>query len=198
VIAQPDRAAPAAGSMSNGGIVMYASRIGLAAAALAASVVAARAFEISSPSLSDGNWPKKYIADKIAGCDGDNVSPAVMWKDPPAGTKSFALTLYDPDAPTGSGWWHWQVWNIPADVTGFEEGQVPAGVVQGKGDIGRPGYLGACPPPGTGVHRYTFTIYALKVDKLDLDPMAASGAYVGFNLMGNAIDKATVVYHYGG
>ena len=72
--------------------------------------------------------------------------------------------------------------------------QVPTGVVQGKGDVGRTGYLGPCPPPGTGVHHYTFTIFALKVDKLDVDPNAASGALVGFNLNGNALAKATVVY----
>ena len=124
------------------------------------------------------------------------MSPALAWKDPPAGTKSFALTLYDPDAPSGSGWWHWQVWNIPADATGFAEGRLPAGVVQSKGDVGRTGYLGPCPPPGSGVHHYIFTIYALRVDKLDVDPNTASGALVGFNLNGNAIAKATVIYTY--
>ena len=175
---------------------MWTVRAGLTLAVLVASASVAFAFEISSSSVSDGHWDKKYIADKIAGCDGGNVSPALAWKDPPAGTKSFGLTLYDPEAPTGSGWWHWQVWNIPASVTGFEEGKVPDGVVQGKGDIGRIGYLGPCPPQGSGVHPYTFTIYALKVDKLELDPNAASGAFVGYNLNGNAIAKAEVVYGY--
>ncbi|MBI3673815.1 MAG: YbhB/YbcL family Raf kinase inhibitor-like protein [Rhizobiales bacterium] len=169
-------------------------RIAIATAALAAGATAGFAFEISSSSVSDGKWDKKYFADRIAGCDGGNVSPALAWKGAPAGTKSFALTLFDPDAPTGSGWWHWQVWNIPASTTGFAEGKIPEGAVQGKGDIGRPGYLGPCPPPGTGIHHYTFTIYALKTDKLDLDPMTASGAYIGYNLNGNAIAKATVVY----
>src|SRR6266516_4231989 len=139
---------------------MVVLRIGLAAEALAASVASSWAFEISSSSVSDGKWYKKYFADKIAGCDGGNISPALSWKDPPAGTKSFALTLYDPDAPTGSGWWHWQVWNIPVSTMSFDEGKVPAGVAQGKGDIGRPGYLGPCPPPGSGVHHYTFTLFA--------------------------------------
>lgn len=173
---------------------MLIQKTALAAIAVALSASTAIAFEISSSSVSDGKWDKKFFADKIAGCDGGNVSPTLSWKDPPAGTKSFALTLYDPDAPTGSGWWHWQVWNIPATATGFEEGKVPAGVVEGKGDIGRPGYLGACPPSGTGVHHYTFTLYAMNVDKLDLDPLGASGAYVGYNLNGNAIGKTTVVY----
>jgi Raf kinase inhibitor-like YbhB/YbcL family protein len=172
---------------------MFLLRIGLVTVALAASVTSVLAFEISSSSVSDGKWDKKYYADKIAGCDGGNVSPALAWKDPPAGTKSFGLTLYDPDAPTGSGWWHWQAWNIPATTMGFDEGKVPDGITQGKGDVGRTGYLGPCPPPGSGVHHYTFTIFALKVDKLDVDPNA-SGAFIGYNLNGNALGKATVVY----
>lgn len=176
---------------------MNSFRIGLAASLLAAASTPGRAFDIASSSVSNGKWDNKYIADKIAGCDGGDVSPALTWKDPPAGTKSFGLTLYDPDAPTGSGWWHWQVWNIPATATGFDEGKVPAGAVQGKGDIGRPGYLGPCPPPGTGVHHYVFTLYALKVDKLDLDPEKTSGALVGYSLNANAIAKARVVYTYG-
>src|SRR5207342_1995658 len=113
-------------------------KIAIAAAVIAVSATTALAFEITSSSVSDGKWDKKYFADKIAGCDGGNISPALSWKDAPAGTKSFGLTRYDPDAPTGSGWWHWQAWNIPATVSGFEEGKVPDGVVQGKGDIGRP------------------------------------------------------------
>ena len=172
---------------------MFLLRIGLVTVALAASVTSVLAFEISSSSVSDGKWDKKYYADKIAGCDGGNVSPALAWKDPPAGTKSFGLTLYDPDAPTGSGWWHWQAWNIPATTMSFEEGKVPDGITQGKGDVGRTGYLGPCPPPGSGVHHYTFTIFALKVDKLDVDPNA-SGAFIGYNLNGNALGKAAVVY----
>lgn len=172
---------------------MSTKRFGLAAAMLVTGITGATALEISSPSLSGGSWAKKYFADKIAGCDGGNVSPAVNWTDAPPDTKSFALTLYDPDAPTGSGWWHWQVWNIPASTSSFKEGEVPSGVVQGKGDIGRTGYLGPCPPPGTGVHHYTFTIYAMKVDKLEIDP-SASPAFIGFNLNGNAIAKASVVY----
>jgi Raf kinase inhibitor-like YbhB/YbcL family protein len=154
------------------------------------------AFDITSSSISDGKWNQKYLADKIVGCDGRDVSPALAWKDVPAGTKSLALTLYDPDVPTGSGWWHWQVWNSPASATGFEEGKAPTGAVEGKGDIGRLGYLGPCPAAGSGVHHYTFTLYALKVDKLDLDPNAVSSAFVGYNLNGNALAKATVVYTY--
>jgi Raf kinase inhibitor-like YbhB/YbcL family protein len=175
---------------------MFALRACLISVAVAASTVTVSAFEISSPSVSDGKWDQKFLADKITGCDGQNVSPAVAWKDIPAGTKSLALTLYDPDAPSGSGWWHWQAWNIPVTMTGFDEGNVPIGVIEGKGDIGRQGYLGPCLQAGSGVHHYTFTIYALKVDKLDLDPSAVSGAFVGYNLNGAALGKATVTYTF--
>jgi Raf kinase inhibitor-like YbhB/YbcL family protein len=173
---------------------IFYTTLGLPVLALFLGATTAQAFEVSSPSVSDGKWDKKFFADKIAGCDGGNISPALVWKDAPAGTKSFAVTLFDPDAPTGSGWWHWQVWNIAPTVTGFEEGKLPAGVVQSKGDVGRPGYLGPCPPPGTGVHHYTFTVFALKTEKLELDPQTSSGAYIGYNFNGNAIAKATVVY----
>ena len=175
---------------------MFGLRIGLAMAAIVLGVAPSFAFELSSSSVSDGKWDKKYFGDKISGCDGGNVSPALSWKDAPKGTKSFGLTLYDPDAPTGSGWWHWQVWNIPPTATGFDEGKVPAGPIQGKGDIGRQGYLGPCISPGSGVHHYTFTLYALKVDKLDIDPNTASGAFVGYTLNGNALAKATVTYTF--
>jgi phosphatidylethanolamine-binding protein (PEBP) family uncharacterized protein len=105
------------------------------------------AFEVSSASVSDGNWDKKFVADKAGGCDGQNLSIALAWKDPPAGTKSYMLTMYDPDALGGGvGWWHWQVWNIPPTATGLPEGAgakdgkgLPRGTVQGKGDLGRTG-----------------------------------------------------------
>jgi Raf kinase inhibitor-like YbhB/YbcL family protein len=175
---------------------MYGLRNSLMALALIASSAQAYAFEISGSSVSDGKWARKYVADSIAGCDGGNISPALAWKDPPAGTKSFALTLFDPDAPSGSGFWHWQVWNIPAGATGFAEGKVPSGAVQGKGDIGRTGYLGPCPPPGSGVHHYRFTLYALSVGKLDLDPDTSTNASVSAALDGKAIAKANAVYRY--
>src|SRR3954465_14424129 len=115
------------------------------------------------------------------GAGGQNVSPQLSWSGAPAGTKSFALTLYDPDAPTGSGWWHWVVYDIPATATELPQGAgsgkapLPAGTVQGKTDFGAAGYGGAGPPPGDKPHRYVFTVYALKVDKLDL-PADASPA----------------------
>ena len=137
------------------------------------------------------------------GCEGGNVSPSLAWKNAPPGTKSFAVTVYDPDAPTGSGWWHWLMFNIPADVTSLPAGagnpaggQVPKGAVQSKTDFGTQGYGGPCPPQGDKPHRYVFTVYALKVDKLDVDENA-SGAMVGFMLNANQLAKASFTATYG-
>jgi Raf kinase inhibitor-like YbhB/YbcL family protein len=137
------------------------------------------------------------------GCSGENISPQLGWDHAPEGTKSFALTMYDPDAPTGSGWWHWLVFNIPATATqlpsnagNVSAGLAPAGAIQSMTDFGRPGYGGPCPPPGDGPHMYLITVYALKVDKLDLD-QKASPAMVGFNINANTIEKASIVMYYG-
>lgn len=135
------------------------------------------------------------------GCTGENISPALEWSGAPKDTKSFAITVYDPDAPTGSGWWHWTVVNIPATVTKIEEGasnnkKLPEGAVEGRTDYGKPGFGGACPPQGDKPHRYIFTVYALKTDKLDVNA-ESSGALVGFNLNANSLGKATFTVKYG-
>jgi hypothetical protein len=137
------------------------------------------------------------------GCSGANVSPQLSWKNPPAGTRSYAVTMYDPDAPTGSGWWHWLAWDIPASVTSLPSnaGNValdlaPQGMVQGVTDFGQPGYGGPCPPPGHGFHTYIITVYALKTDKLGLDANARP-AVVGFTLNSQTIQKASIVMYYG-
>jgi len=130
------------------------------------------------------------------GCAGENLSPHLAWTDPPAGTRSFVVTVYDPDAPTGSGWWHWVLYNLPATVrelaTGAGSGKapLPAGALQGRTDFGAPGYGGACPPPGDKPHRYLFTVTALKVDRLDV-PADATAAYVGFMTNANALGTAS-------
>jgi Raf kinase inhibitor-like YbhB/YbcL family protein len=134
------------------------------------------------------------------GCSGANHSPPLSWSGAPRDTKSFAVTVYDPDAPTGSGWWHWVVFNIPPTATSIPEGRgsatdLPSGAVQSVTDFGKPGYGGPCPPPGKP-HRYIFTVHALKVDKLDLDEKA-SGAMVGFFLGQNTLGKASSVLQYG-
>lgn len=136
------------------------------------------------------------------GCSGDNVSPQLSWVNPPAGTKSFAVTMYDPDAPTGSGWWHWVMFDIPATVDelvakagNVAMGLAPEGAVQSLTDYGAAGYGGPCPPEGHGLHQYVITVYALKTDKLGLDEKA-NAAVVGFYLWQNTLAKASIVTYY--
>ena len=136
------------------------------------------------------------------GCKGKNLSPALFWSGAPAGTQSFAIMVYDPDAPTGSGFWHWVVFNIPADTVSIpaEAGDVkkkgmPVGSVQGRTDYGTFGYGGPCPPPGKP-HHYHFRIFALKVPKLDV-PNDATAALIGFNVNANKIAEADLVGMYG-
>ncbi len=136
------------------------------------------------------------------GCSGKNISPALKWVNAPENTKSFAITVYDPDAPTGSGWWHWMVFNIPANITSLkadagnpEKGLSPKGSVQSVTDFGKPGFGGACPPEGDTPHAYIFTVYALNVEKLTLDEKS-SPALVGFFLNNHVISKASLITYY--
>jgi len=170
---------------------------------LAASAAQAAGFSLTSPDVQGKPFGEKYVFNNF-GCQGENVSPALNWTEPPAGTKSLAVMVHDPDAPTGgSGWWHWVVINLPADTRGLPQGAadaaakaLPAAAVQIRGDSGIPGWTGPCPPVGDKPHRYVFTVYALKVDKLDV-PADASAALVGFMVNGNAIGKASFTAHYG-
>lgn len=135
------------------------------------------------------------------GCSGKNQSPQLSWVNAPQGTKSFAITMYDPDAPTGSGWWHWVAFDIPANTTELKEGAGnPKLNLMPKGSIqtlinGVKGYSGPCPPKGHGYHQYIITIHALKTDKLGLDENADS-ALVGYHLWENTLAKATIVTYY--
>ncbi len=180
----------------------------LAAASVVSSVTVARraagqgALRVESATFTDGGMLTKAQEYNGMQCSGGNVSPELHWSGVPAGTKSFGLTMYDPDAPTGSGWWHWVVYNIPASTTSLSLGagdasgaKLPAGAVQGRTDFGKPGYGGPCPPPGAP-HHYIFTLYALKVPSLALDK-DASAAMVSANLRGNSVGKATVTGLYG-
>ena len=125
-----------------------------------------------------------------------NRSPQLSWSGAPEGTKSFAITCSDPDAPTGSGFWHWTVANIPADVTELAEGAaVPKGAVEGRTDFGEPGFGGAAPPPGHGPHRYIFTVFAVDVGSLPVTP-EDSGAKYGFNLHFHTLAKASITGVY--
>ena len=159
-------------------------------------------FTLSSTDFTDGGRIAEAQVFNEFGCKGGNVSPALSWSGAPAGTQSFALLVHDPDAPTGSGWWHWVVYNIPANTTSLPAGagdpkkrQMPAGAVQGRTDYGSVGYGGPCPPPGKP-HHYHFQLYALKVAKLDL-PADASPAMVGFNVRAQALGQAEIVGLYG-
>jgi hypothetical protein len=157
-------------------------------------------FKVTAPDLeSKGRITAAHVFNGM-GCGGQNTSPALNWSGAPAGTKSFAVTAYDPDAPTGSGWWHWVIYNIPADATGLAAGagngrNAPRGSQEGRTDFGSKGYGGPCPPAGDKPHHYHFKVFALKVDKLDV-PGDASAAMVGFNLNANKLATATVTGLY--
>ncbi|MFT4754235.1 MAG: Raf kinase inhibitor-like YbhB/YbcL family protein [Salibacteraceae bacterium] len=136
------------------------------------------------------------------GCTGENQSPQLSWKNAPEGTKSFAVTMYDPDAPTGSGWWHWVMFDIPVNtnelVTGVgntELNLTPEGAIQSITDYGIKGYGGPCPPEGHGLHQYVITVYALKTEKLGLND-STNAAVVGYYLWNNTLAKASIVAYY--
>jgi Raf kinase inhibitor-like YbhB/YbcL family protein len=158
-------------------------------------------FMLRAPDLtSKGRIANSHVYNGM-GCTGQNISPTLEWSNAPAGTKSYAVTAYDPDAPTGSGWWHWVMYNIPATTTSLAAGagngrNAPRGSTQGTTDFGSRGYGGPCPPPGDKPHHYKFTVFALKVDKLDL-PGNATAAYVGFNLNANKLATASATALYG-
>jgi Raf kinase inhibitor-like YbhB/YbcL family protein len=158
------------------------------------------AFRLYSNDLQDGaKMPERQEFNGMC-YHGDNLSPHLAWEDAPAGTKSFAITVYDPDAPTGSGWWHWVVANIPANVHELPQGAgsgkpgLPAGSVQTRTDFGKAGYGGAAPPQGES-HRYQFTVHALDVENIPVDA-EASGAMVGFNINFHSLGKATLTVKY--
>ena len=159
------------------------------------------AFTVTSSSFKDGDYlTKEFIlsADFGFGCAGGNRSPHLKWSGAPAGTKSYAITCFDPDAPTGSGFWHWVVVNIPPDVTelvtgaGNPGGKLPAGALQTRTELGNSGYLGPCPPEGDHPHRYLFTVFAVSLDKLDV-AADTSPAVVGFNLHFSTLAKAEIM-----
>lgn len=159
-------------------------------------------FALKSPQMkTGGQMAMEQVFDNF-GCTGKNISPELHWTGVPKGTKSLGLTIYDPDAPTGSGWWHWLIFNIdpqtkglPANAGDMKAHLAPSGSVQGRNDYGGVGYGGPCPPPGDKPHHYIITLFALDVARLELDE-TASPAMVGYNLNAHAIGKArmTVLY----
>lgn len=136
------------------------------------------------------------------GCSGDNQSPYLHWKNIPENTKSFAVTMYDPDAPTVSGFWHWVVFDIPANINELKTNAgnlalnlTPQGAIQSVTDYGIKGFGGPCPPEGHGFHQYIITVHALKTEKLGLDENT-NPAIVGFNLWANTLAKASIIVYY--
>lgn len=159
----------------------------------------AQTFTIKSAELG-GQATKKQMSNSM-GCNGDNISPQLYWENVPKNAQSFAITIHDENAPTGSGWWHWLVFDIPSAISelksnagNIEKKLAPKNAIQSKTDFGISGYGGPCPPSGSGFHKYTITIYALKVEKLGLDANA-NAALVGFYLEQNAIEKASLIFY---
>ncbi|MEU6699778.1 YbhB/YbcL family Raf kinase inhibitor-like protein [Pseudonocardia sp. NPDC046786] len=156
-------------------------------------------FELTSTDLNDGAALAAPQLSGIFGAGGEDVSPQLSWSGAPDGTQSYVVTCFDPDAPTGSGFWHWAVLNIPASVTSLPSGAgdesgsgLPEGAVQLANDAGLARYLGAAPPPGHGPHRYYFVVHAVDVPSLDV-PATATPAFLGFNLFGHTVGRATLV-----
>lgn len=165
-----------------------------------AAVYGQNTFTLTSKDL--GGQTTKIQEFNGFGCTGENKSPQLSWKNAPEGTKSFAITMYDPDAPTGSGFWHWVVFDIPATTNelvtnagNLKSNLLPKGTIQSITDYGIKGFGGPCPPEGNGYHQYIITIYALKTDKLGLNE-DTNPAIVGFYLWNNTLAKASIVAYY--
>src|SRR3974390_1330906 len=177
----------------------------LAVSLLGAGGAKAQSLALTSPDISEGATIANDQGFKVWRCTGNEVSPALSWSGAPAGTKSFAVSIYDPDAPTGSGWWHWVVFNIPPGTTSLPKGAgdvkkklMPKGAIQSRTAFGTNGYGGPCPPAGNKPHRYQITVFAVDVDKLpDARNDAASAALGGFNLNFHTLAKTTLTGLYG-
>ncbi len=162
------------------------------------------AFRLSSPDAAEGATIKAEQVFNSFGCSGQNVSPALQWTGAPAGTRSFALIVHDPDAPTGvGGFTHWVLYDIPATATSLAKGagsadgkNLPAGAAQSPTSFGTPGYGGPCPPAGDKPHRYVFTLYALNVDK-DGVPPNATQALAGFTINAAKLGTASFTALFG-
>ena len=184
-------------------------KVALGAVALAFSVLAAPAafaagMKLTSAEITNGATIKNAQVFNSFTCTGDNISPSLSWTGAPKETKSFVITVYDPDAPTGSGWWHWVVINIPPSTTSIPKNAgdpkanlLPAGALQTRTDFGAPGYGGPCPPKGDKPHHYRFTVFAVDEDKLQFAQSdQASAALVGYELNFHTLAKASLIGRY--
>lgn len=170
---------------------------------LPAATAMAGGFTVTSKDIHNGGTVPMTQVFNGFGCTGKDISPQLSWSGAPAGTKSFAVTIFDVNAPTGSGWWHWTVFNIPANVHSLPENagaanskELPAGAGEGRTDFGFSHYGGPCPPVGDKPHHYFITVYAVKVAKLPLNA-ESSGALVGYELHFNTLAKTHLVGLYG-
>jgi Raf kinase inhibitor-like YbhB/YbcL family protein len=183
-------------------MAVKAARVGVALLLICAGarVQAAEHFAVSSANWHDGGQVDSAQIFNESGCDGRNHSPQLSWRNAPAGTRSFAVTVFDPDAP-GRGWWHWAVADIPARVVSLPENASASGAlkklgaIEARNDFGGDGYGGPCPPPGKP-HRYVVTVYALRVDKLALAP-GRPGTMFEHEIEGAALGSATITVTYG-
>jgi Raf kinase inhibitor-like YbhB/YbcL family protein len=155
-------------------------------------------FDLRSDDITDGQPVNKAQVSGIFGAGGEDVSPHLAWSGAPDGTQSYAVTVYDPDAPTASGFWHWAAFNIPVDVAELPSGasgSLPDGAVELKNDGGTVGYIGAAPPPGHGTHHYWTVVHAVDVPSLEIPP-EGSCAFLGFNLFSHTLARAILVPTY--
>jgi Raf kinase inhibitor-like YbhB/YbcL family protein len=191
------------GGMTMAKLATWAVALGVSA--WAAGAANAQSISLTSAEIKEGATIANEQVFKGFGCTGDNISPSLSWSRAPAATKSFAVSIYDPDAPTGSGWWHWVVFNIPPGTTSLPKGAgdvkkklMPKGAIQSRTDFGADGYGGPCPPAGDKPHHYQITVFAVDVDKLpDAKNDMASAALVGFDLHFHTLAKATLTGLYG-
>ncbi|MEH6523563.1 YbhB/YbcL family Raf kinase inhibitor-like protein [Sulfitobacter sp.] len=161
-----------------------------AATMMATPVFAEGSFNVTSPNIAEG---QTIAADQYwdnFGCSGANARPTLNWTGAPEGTNGYAVTFYDHDAPTGSGFWHWVLTDIPASATSIASDAIPDRAIEGNNDAGVAGYSGPCPPVGT-VHNYTFTVHALETDELGA-PAGASAALTGFFIYQHTLETATL------
>jgi len=160
------------------------------------------ALEVTSTDVADGQLLPQTCVSGILGAGGEDISPQLAWAEFPPQTQSFAVTCFDPDAPTGSGFWHWAVYNIPVDITqlptgaGSPDGALPVAARTLRNDAGLTQYVGAAPPPGHGIHRYIFAVHAVDVPSLAV-PAEATPAYLGFTLFTHTVARGLIIPTYG-
>lgn len=162
----------------------------------------AATFTVESEQFQPGKTMPQSIIYQGFGCQGDNMSPQLSWHNAPKETKSYVVTVFDPDAPTGVGWWHWTVFNIPANAEGLalnaanSSNKLPPGSIQGYTDFGTQGYGGACPPVGDQPHDYILSVYALDVAQILAD-QTTTGAKLAFVIKDHILAKATITAKHG-